>query len=61
MADPDIMLSYLRNADAKLDRIIADIADMKAAMIRIANSMAKAKRELERAEKRLEQVEKSLR
>ena len=45
----------------KLDRIIADIADMKAAMIRIANSMAKAKRELERAEKRLEQVEKSLR
>jgi archaellum component FlaC len=62
MADePDnIVLTYLRRIDAKLDRVIDDVQDLKVRMTNVEEGLAGVNRRLDRLEVRVERIERRL-
>ncbi len=62
MADePDnLVLQYLRRIDAKLDRVIEDVQDLKARVTALGEGLAGVHRRMDRFELRLDRIEKRL-
>lgn len=62
MADePDnIVLTLLRRMDAKMDRVLDDISDLKVRMTHVEEGLAGVNRRLDRLETRVDRIEKRL-
>ncbi|MFZ5739332.1 hypothetical protein BJ123_10136 [Rhodopseudomonas thermotolerans] len=62
MADePDnLVLTYLRRMDAKLDRVIDDVHDLKVRMTGVEEGLAGVNRRLDRLEVRVDRIERRL-
>ena len=62
MADePDnIVLTYLRRIDQKLDRVIDDVADLKVRVTAVEEGIAGVNRRLDRLEQRVDRIERRL-
>lgn len=62
MADePDnIVLTLLRRMDAKLDRVLDDISDLKVRMTHVEEGLAGVNRRLDRLDTRVDRIEKRL-
>ncbi|PZA12110.1 hypothetical protein DNX69_08800 [Rhodopseudomonas palustris] len=62
MADePDnLVLTYLRRMDAKLDRVIDDVHDLKVGMTGVEEGLAGVNRRLDRLEVRVDRIERRL-
>ena len=62
MADqPDnILLQYMRRFDEKLDRLIADVHELKVRMTAVEENLAGVHRRIDRMEIRLDRIEKRL-
>ena len=62
MADePDsMMLVLLRRMDAKLDRVIEDVQDLKVRMTHVEEGLAGVNRRLDRLEQRVDRIERRL-
>ena len=62
MADePDsIILAWMRKIDQKLDRVIADVHDIKIRMTAVEEGLAGVQRRIDRVDERLERVERRL-
>jgi archaellum component FlaC len=59
--EPDnIVLTYLRRIDAKLDRVIDDVQDLKVRMTNVEEGLAGVNRRLDRLEVRVERIERRL-
>ena len=60
-ADPDsLVLRYLRRIDEKLDRVAADVADLKVRTTSIETSIAVVNNRIDRIEARLDRIERRL-
>ena len=62
MADePEDLLSvYMRRLDAKMDRLIDDMADVKIRLTNLEEGQAVMNRRMDRLEARVERIERSL-
>ncbi len=62
MADePDnLVLQMLRRIDAKLDRVIEDVRDLKMRMTHVEEGLAGVNRRLDRLEMRVDRIERRL-
>ena len=62
MADePDnLVLQMLRRIDAKLDRVIEDVQDLKMRMTHVEEGLAGVNRRLDRLEMRVDRIERRL-
>ena len=62
MADePDsLVLVYLRRIDAKVDRLIDDVNDLKAGVSSVEENLAGVHRHIDRLEVRVERIERRL-
>jgi len=59
--EPDnLILALLRRMDAKLDRVIDDVHDLKVRMTGVEEGLAGVNRRLDRLEVRLDRVERRL-
>ena len=59
--EPDnLVLQMLRRIDAKLDRIIDDVHDLKVRMSAVEEGLAGVHRRLDRLEARVERIERRL-
>ncbi|MBA3810515.1 MAG: hypothetical protein H0X27_02505 [Caulobacteraceae bacterium] len=59
--EPDnLVLQMLRRMEAKLDRVIEDVQDLKVRMTNVAEALAGVNRRLDRLELRRDQVERRL-
>jgi uncharacterized coiled-coil protein SlyX len=59
--DPEnLMLVYLRRLDTKMDRLIDDVADLKARMTGVEEAVAGQSRRIDRMEGRLDHIERRL-
>ncbi len=59
--EPDnLVLQMLRRIDAKLDRVIDDVHDLKVRMSAVEEGLAGVHRRLDRLEARVEQIERRL-
>jgi hypothetical protein len=61
MTEPDnIVLTYLRRIDEKLDRVIEDVRDLKMRVTSLEEGQAGVNRRLDRIEVRLDRIERRL-
>jgi predicted nuclease with TOPRIM domain len=62
MADEpgNLVLQYLRRMDAKLDRLMEDVRDLKVRMSMVEEGLALLNRRMDRFEQRLDRIEKRL-
>ena len=62
MADEpeNVMLVLLRRMDAKLDRVIEDVQDLKVRMTHVEEGLAGVNRRLDRLEQRADRIERRL-
>jgi predicted nuclease with TOPRIM domain len=62
MADePDnLVLTMLRRIDAKVDRLVEDVKDLKVRMTHVEEGLAGVNRRLDRLDDRVERIEKRL-
>lgn len=62
MADePDsVVLQYLRRFDAKLDRVVDEMLDVKVRVTSVDEGLAGVNRRLDRLDQRVERIEKRL-
>jgi hypothetical protein len=59
--DPDnIILQYLRRFDAKLDRVVDEMLDVKVRLTAVEQGLAGVNRRLDRLEVRVERIERRL-
>ncbi len=59
--DPDnLVLVYLRRIDAKIDRLIDDVNDLKARVSAVEENLAGVHRRIDRLELRVERIERRL-
>jgi hypothetical protein len=59
--EPDnILLEYMRRFDAKLDRVIEDLRDLKARVTGVEEGLTGVHRRMDRFEARLDRIEKRL-
>jgi predicted nuclease with TOPRIM domain len=59
-APDNLIFEYLRRLDAKLDRIIDDLNDLKVRVTNLEEGLAGVNRRLDRIEIRLDRVERRL-
>lgn len=58
MSEPDsIILRYLREIDAKMDLVRADVHDVKVRMTHVEEGLAGVHRRLDRVDERLDRLE----
>ena len=62
MADEpyNLMLQLLRRMDAKLDRVVEDVQDLKVRMTHVEEGLAGVNRRIDRVELRLDRIERRL-
>lgn len=59
--EPDnLVLVYLRRLDAKMDRIVDDLADVKVRLTNLEEGVAVMSRRMDRLEARVERIERRL-
>ncbi len=59
--DPDnLVLVILRRMDAKLDRVIEDVQNLKMRMTHVEEGLAGVNRRIDRVEQRLDRIERRL-
>ena len=56
----NVILSLLRRMDAKLDRVIDDVQDLKVRMTAVEEALVGVHRRLDRLEVRVERIERRL-
>lgn len=59
-APDNLTLRYLRQIDAKIDRVVDDLRDLKVRATLLEEGLAGANRRLDRVELRLDRIEKRL-
>jgi len=58
---PDsLVLRFMRHVDAKLDRVIDDLADIKVRVTNVAENLAALNRRVDRIDLRVERIERRL-
>ena len=61
MAEPDnIVLTYLRRIDEKVDRVIDDMRDVKVRLTAVEEAIVGVNRRVDRIEARLDRIERRL-
>lgn len=61
MTEPDnILLTYLRRIDEKVDRIIEDVRDLKVRVTALEEAVVGTHRRIDRVEARLDRIERRL-
>lgn len=61
MTEPDnVVLTYLRRIDEKLDRVIDDVHDLKVRLTHVEEGLAGVNRRIDRVEARLDRIERRL-
>ena len=59
--EPDnLVLQLLRRMDAKLDRVLEDVSDLKVRMTHVKEGLAGVNRRLDRLEARVDRIEQRL-
>jgi predicted nuclease with TOPRIM domain len=59
--EPDnLVLQYLRRLDAKVDRVIDDMRDVKVRLTGVEEGLAGVNRRIDRVESRLDRIERRL-